>query len=255
MKNINKSDYNSFGIYKPFEELQTLIKRKSLKILSFPAEKNLDKVIIKKNVENNIDEHDPEYEKSLFEHAMADVIPINRENYSESKPVNSKPGVCPVKYENNSDSETIACLDRLVKFGHGFVVSDTPEYMEGRAYKISPELVKRLHQGEFSIQAHVDLHGLNVFDARKVFDRFIDDSIKRGMRTILIVHGRGLCSPVKPVLKSKVKQWLTTGQWRKWVMAFASARSCDGGAGATYVLLREQPVTKSYWKNLRRINE
>jgi len=26
-------------------------------------------------------------------------------------------------------------------------------------------------------------------------------------------------------------EWLTHGAWRKWVVAYASARSCDGGAG------------------------
>jgi DNA-nicking Smr family endonuclease len=62
---------------------------------------------------------------------------------------------------------------------------------------------------------------------------------------VLIVHGRGLSSPAKPVLKTKVIEWLTCGPWRKWVIAFTSARSFDGGAGATYVLLRQRPVTRS----------
>jgi DNA-nicking Smr family endonuclease len=68
---------------------------------------------------------------------------------------------------------------------------------------------------------------------------------------ILIIHGRGLSSPAGPVLKTKVIQWLTTGPWRRWVMAFASARLCDGGAGATYVLLRRQPTTKRFKRKKR----
>jgi hypothetical protein len=35
-----------------------------------------------------------------------------------------------------------------------------------------------------------------------------------------------------------VVRWLTRGPWRKWIIAYSSARSCDGGTGATYVLLR-----------------
>jgi len=51
-----------------------------------------------------------------------------------------------------------------------------------------------------------------------------------------------------PVLKSKVYQWLTSSPWHKWVVAFTSARLCDGGAGATYVLFRTRPLTKRFRK-------
>jgi DNA-nicking Smr family endonuclease len=83
-----------------------------------------------------------------------------------------------------------------------------------------------------------------VEDARNAFEMFLTDSITTGKKAVLIVHGRGLSSPDKPVLKTSVIQWLTCGLWRKWVIAFTSARSCDGGAGATYVLLRQRPMTK-----------
>jgi len=45
-------------------------------------------------------------------------------------------------------------------------------------------------------------------------------------------------------LKNKVRQWLGLSYWRKRVLAYASAQSHDGGAGATYVLFRERPVSK-----------
>ena len=65
-----------------------------------------------------------------------------------------------------------------------------------------------------------------------------------GKTGILVTHGRGLSSPAEPILKRKVEEWLTRGPWRKWVVAYTSARLCDGGAGATYVLLRPRPVSK-----------
>jgi DNA-nicking Smr family endonuclease len=76
-----------------------------------------------------------------------------------------------------------------------------------------------------------------------------------GKRSVLIVHGRGLSSPSKPVLKAKVYEWLTSGQWRKWVIAFSSARSYDGGTGATYVLLRQRPLTKRFRKRTKSLFE
>ena len=131
-----------------------------------------------------------------------------------------------------------------MRFGIGFNIFDTPEYIEGTGYNVHPEIARRLHRGDFSIQAHVDLHGLTADDAKEVFEKFAKWAVMTGKRGVLIIHGRGLSSPSEPVLKKKVVEWLTRGLWRKWVIAYASARSCDGGAGATYVLLRQRPVSK-----------
>jgi DNA-nicking Smr family endonuclease len=40
------------------------------------------------------------------------------------------------------------------------------------------------------------------------------------------------------VLKQGIQRWLTQGKLAKMVLAFATARPHDGGAGAVYVLLR-----------------
>jgi DNA-nicking Smr family endonuclease len=90
----------------------------------------------------------------------------------------------------------------------------------------------------------VDLHGLLAEDAKEVFEKFLKWAVTTGKTGVLIIHGRGLSSPSEPVLKKKVVEWLTRGPWRKWVAAYCSARICDGGAGATYVLLRLRPVSK-----------
>ena len=103
-------------------------------------------------------------------------------------------------------------------------------------------------EGDYSIQAFVDLHGLIVEDAKEVFEKFLKWAVITEKTGVLIVHGRGLSSPSEPVLKKKVVEWLTHGPWRKWVAAYSSARICDGGAGATYVLLRPRPVSKRFKK-------
>ncbi|MGB9761249.1 MAG: Smr/MutS family protein [Caldimicrobium thiodismutans] len=58
------------------------------------------------------------------------------------------------------------------------------------------------------------------------------------------MHGRGLSSKGKPVLKEKVREWLEKGPYRKYILAYASAKPCDGGPGATYVLLTQRPLKK-----------
>jgi DNA-nicking Smr family endonuclease len=56
---------------------------------------------------------------------------------------------------------------------------------------------------------------------------------------VLIIHGRGLHSKESvPVLKERLKVWLSRGRIGKSVLAFVTARPSDGGAGAVYVLLR-----------------
>jgi DNA-nicking Smr family endonuclease len=54
-----------------------------------------------------------------------------------------------------------------------------------------------------------------------------------------VVHGRGLHSKDQlPVLKEALRTWLSTARFARHVLAFATARPADGGAGAVYVLLR-----------------
>ena len=171
---------------------------------------------------------------------MAGIKRIPQTKFAANKPS----ALGPQHASTNPDSETILQLKKLVEYGTGFVVSLTPEYAEGIAQGVNPEIARRLHRGDFSMQDHIDLHGLRVHEARETVDAFLKQCVSNGTRAILIIHGRGLSSRAEPVLKSKIYQWLTSSPWHKWVIAFTSARLCDGGAGATYVLLRRKPMTK-----------
>ncbi|MCP4107221.1 MAG: DNA mismatch repair protein MutS [Desulfobacteraceae bacterium] len=220
------------GAFRPFEDLGAILESRY-----FPLTPDSDKTFV-----NNAEFlTDPEDEENLFMEAMSDVKPISRDKCVEKKPETIS---CFVSHTHNDDSEALSRLKDLIDNGEGFVVADTSEYIEGTGYNVSPEIVKRLHRGDFSIQGFIDLHGFGVDDAREAFDSFFKDALVTGKRAVMVIHGRGLSSPVRPILKSKVQEWLTSGSYRKWVMAFSSARSCDGGAGATYVLLRERPCTK-----------
>ena len=245
----------SSGAFNPFENLKELLDKKSLKTGpgAMDRAKEADP---KTRTQQDLpvrpaDVSDPRCENgndiNLFLEAMADVKPMRREK-RVSQPSGSLPGVVP---EDDPENQTLHRLKTLVKTGKGFVVKNTPEYIEGTGHNVHPEISTRLHRGDFSIQAHVDLHGLGVEDAWNAFEIFIKDSIATGKRAVLVVHGRGLSSPGRPVLKTKVVEWLTRGPLRKWVIAFSSARSCDGGAGATYVLLRRRPLTKRYRKKVK----
>ncbi|MCD6353733.1 MAG: Smr/MutS family protein [Proteobacteria bacterium] len=187
----------------------------------------------------------PEEEQAiLLKKAMADVTPISRDNCRET---NTEINIHNLP-QHDPDAEILLQLSNLVNNGKGFVVADTPEYIEGTGYAVNPKIPKRLHRGDFAIEDYIDLHGLTAEEAKEVFDQFLKEAIRTGKKAVLIVHGRGLCSPTEPVLKTKVVEWITRGPWRKWVAAFSSARACDGGTGATYLLLRKRSLTKRFKK-------
>ncbi|MBW2107590.1 MAG: Smr/MutS family protein [Deltaproteobacteria bacterium] len=220
--------------YRPFENLRSLLQGRILPKAS-------SKIRARTSKRRPHGQFDHTEEQRLFEEAMAGVVPLERE---DSPPIDEQPP-SPLKrpHHPSEAAEALARLEDLVERGKGFVVSDTPEYMEGIGYGVNPEVATRLHRGDFSIQGHLDLHGLMVEEAEEAFNRFLKEALLSGKRALLVVHGRGLSSRNEPVLKAKVKEWLTSGPWRKWVIAFTSAQACDGGAGATYVLLRHHPAT------------
>jgi len=223
------------GFFKPFKNLDTLLQGRQIKLKPAPIPPSQD---------TPGKQMDRRQERAIFNDAMADVKKISRSNCPAGSPAAPKPPTP----EADLEYESIRQLTDLVNNGTGFVVSLTPEYIEGIAHGVNPAIAHRLHRGDFSIQAHTDLHGLGVEAAREIFDEFFHKSIADGKNAVLIIHGRGLSSPAAPVLKTKVYRWLTTSPWHKWVVAFTSARLCDGAAGATYVLLRQRPQTKRFRK-------
>lgn len=120
-----------------------------------------------------------------------------------------------------------------------FDIADSDEYIEGLAQGLDRRLMRKLRRGQFAVQAHLDLHGQTRAEARETVETFIQTSRMQRHRCVLIVHGRGLNSKDQiPVLKENLRLWLTRGRIARAVLAFATARPSDGGAGAVYVLLR-----------------
>ena len=139
----------------------------------------------------------------------------------------------------SEDAEAYAQLSDLLSGTGSFDISDTDEYIEGIAHGLDRRLLSRLRRGDFALQAHVDLHGLNREEARIRVETFLHESRTNDRRCVLIIHGRGLNSKDQiPVLKDAVRMWLQRGRIARSVLAFATARPTDGGAGAVYVLLR-----------------
>lgn len=101
---------------------------------------------------------------------------------------------------------------------------------------IGSDVLSKLRRGHWSVQSELDLHGCTTDEARDALADFLFDARSRRYRCVRVIHGKGLTSPNKvPVLKGKVRRWLT--QWGD-VLAFAEAPLNSGGGGAVIVLLR-----------------
>jgi DNA-nicking Smr family endonuclease len=217
------------SFHRPFSDLKVLVEKKQLNLPSTAPIKAGHQPPITR-----------QQEKELFTRTMGDVTPLVHNRHWQPPHKKRTRQATP----NHEPDESVVTLERLIRTGHGFVVAQTDEYMEACRPGVNPRIIKKLHQGRFTVQNHIDLHGLFAREAEPILHQFIKDSVQRGCQTVLIIHGRGLKSPHKPILKSMVFDWLTRGPLRSYVMALASARACDGGAGATYVLLRHRPIGK-----------
>ena len=188
-------------------------------------------------------DHEPEAgkapvtEEDRFIEAMWDVDPLSQDR---GRVVRLPPrDLRPPHPPRSGDLEVLAHLSDLVSGAAEMDITFSDEYMEGAVPGMDRRLMEKLRKGEFPIQDHVDLHGLTQPEAEISIRDFLLDSYRRGLRCVLVVHGRGLNSENHiPVLKTRVPVWLSRGPVKKIILAFSTARAYDGGTGAMYVLLR-----------------
>lgn len=103
---------------------------------------------------------------------------------------------------------------------------------------------KKLRLGKYDVEARLDLHRLTVKQARDETHTFVKEAMELGLRTLLIMHGKGQRkSEVEKtaVLKGYINRWL---QDLDDVQAFHSAQPVHGGTGAVYVLLKKSVEKK-----------
>jgi DNA-nicking Smr family endonuclease len=116
---------------------------------------------------------------------------------------------------------------------------DTDEELSYRRPEVGQDVVRRLRRGHWVIQGQIDLHGLRVDEAREALAVYLADCVRREVRCVRVVHGKGLGSVNRePVLKGKVLRWLAQ---RADVLAFCQAGPYDGGSGALVALLKPPP--------------
>lgn len=169
-------------------------------------------------------------EEDAFLLAMRQVAPLAGKGRAVAPPVN------PLAPPPSADTSLQDFLDGKLEFALSF----TDEYLEGHVVGLDPLIMGKLRAGSLSPEAHLDLHGLNVQQAFETLRGFVRGSWYKGLRTVLLVPGRGRNSPDGVgVLRGKLQTWLTQDPFKRVVLAFCTAQPHDGGPGSIYVLLRK----------------
>ena len=164
-----------------------------------------------------------------FAAAMRNVLPISQ----KGRAIAPRPELRPALALRE------ATLEDFMAGKLEFAVSGTDEYLEGHVVGLDELILNRLREGQFSPEAHYDLHGLNSEQAFESLKEFIHSAWLKDLRSVLVITGRGKNSPAgQSVLRQKLQTWLTREPFKRVVLAFCTARPHDGGPGSIYVLLR-----------------
>jgi DNA-nicking Smr family endonuclease len=115
-----------------------------------------------------------------------------------------------------------------------------PALRPGASPGVDRRTAEKLRKGRLGVEARLDLHGLMQDEAHRALDRFIVRTHEQGLRTVLVITGKGGIGGVRGVLKEAVPRWLNEAPLRPRVLSCSWAQPKDGGAGALYVLLRRQ---------------
>ncbi len=206
--------------FQPFENLKEIIEHKRIAVAVKPA------------AEEKRDSDD-----EVFAVAMKEVREIKEFRQIAVHPKK----IVPRSGHNTPRHDALQILKDITNGHIAINLPDTQEYVEWSNPDYWPvrngNIARKLHRGFFSVQDCLDLHGFFIDEAEAATELFLKEALGKGLRCLKIIHGRGLRSPDGPVLKSALIGWLTY-RYRKNVIAFASARQCDGGLGALYVLLK-----------------
>lgn len=170
-------------------------------------------------------------EANLFKEFLKDVTPIPQKNIAVLQA--EKPPPLPLQKMLDDEQVLIEALSDEWDVERYL---ETDEGLSFRRNGIGQEALRKLRRGLWVVQSQIDLHGYRTDEAREAVTAFVKSCVKRDLRCVRIIHGKGLGSAGKePVLKEKVKRWLVQ---KDEVLAFCQAPPRDGGAGALLVILK-----------------
>ena len=110
----------------------------------------------------------------------------------------------------------------------------------GRIADLDRRTGERLRRGQLAIEAVLDLHGYRQEQAEEALEAFLLRCQERGLRSVVVVTGKGRIGEAAGVLRARLPDWLNRPQNRARVLAVSQAQPKHGGAGAFYILLKRR---------------
>ena len=163
----------------------------------------------------------------LFRAAVGEVNPLPDQN-------RIKPQKPPHKFPPRATVTPPTIPDTL----SDYAPENTPDDFLSNG--LSRMALRKLRRGHWPVQDNLDLHGNTGDAARKLFQEFLHEAAQRGLRCVLIIHGKGMNSRGgEAVLRKLTRHWLTQ---RPEVLAYCNAPPNEGGSGAVLVLLKAVEV-------------
>ena len=179
----------------------------------------------------------PQDSSDDFFSEMSDVKKIKQDKTVTNKPV-----------ERNINSEyrqqvaqSFSVRDQNFLTDGEVEPADPEEILSFKLDGIQPLVFKKLRQGKYELDYHLDLHRKTVAEAREEVYQLLKSAAHFNYRTLIITHGKGAQSNPPARLKSYIKHWLKQVEI---VLAFHSATPRHGGAGSVYVLLKKNDSEK-----------
>ena len=168
-------------------------------------------------------------DQAAFRALVPDVTPLPKRNRARLQGRRAEP----IAVQRLLDEQAVL-RDSLALHPEG--TYETGEELSFLRNGLPASTLRKLRRAHWVIQDELDLHGLRSPEARALLAEFLSDCLRRGLRCIRVIHGKGLRSKNRePVLKRKVANWLMQ---RDEILAFCQARPTEGGSGAVVVLLK-----------------
>lgn len=125
---------------------------------------------------------------------------------------------------------------KILRFLDEHGVSDKDKAAPSRRKKENSGIKKI---GKRGLRKTIDLHGMSSANAEHALVLSMEECRKKGIRELLVIHGRGQHSDPSEggVLKKLVRECLEY-RYALSVRGFSTALPKDGGEGATLVLLK-----------------
>jgi len=216
-------------MFKPLAVLEDLVRTGKLSLPAPSIDKEEDEEK-KDEVSELLPPDMPDEE--LFVYAVKNVKALGWSDV----PLQNRP---PVEIQpQNDEREALRALEAFMR-NEDVAAELLPGYIEGAVHAKDRLYLDDLRSGRFSVQAWLDLHGMNREEARFALDEFILASVRASLSCVRVIHGRGRHShKQRSILKDSIQQWLCSRRLGRHVIAYTSARRYDGGDGAVYILLR-----------------